>query len=230
MKSLCGCLVAMLAVLGVSPARAAVLCKARSGAMVVRQACKRGETQVDLTQFGSAGAAGAPGTNGAPGASGLAGFGAILKDVNNVFVGTILDDPAIFPALSTRALRTIEAQVVSFAVDAMTGFIDNPSPFTVFYEHPGCTGRAFVVPILPTGFIISQAQVHAGVAYYPVEVPSVHAYDSQLTFTTMGSCSGTFTVPDHCCTPGASVTFASEANTLAVGSLGLVPPFHVDAP
>jgi hypothetical protein len=62
----------------VSPAAGAVVCQKKSGALVVREACKKKETAVDLAQFGAVGPkgdtgqAGAPGAPGAPGAAGSA--------------------------------------------------------------------------------------------------------------------------------------------------------------
>ena len=49
MKRLGASLAALLLVLGFAPARAAVLCKARTGALLVRDACKRSEASVDLS-------------------------------------------------------------------------------------------------------------------------------------------------------------------------------------
>ena len=45
----------------VSPAVAAVICTKKSGVMVVRDACKKKETQVNLADFGAVGPKGDPG-------------------------------------------------------------------------------------------------------------------------------------------------------------------------
>ena len=50
-----------------TPTPAAVLCKTRAGAIVVREACKKKETPLDLSQFGAVGPAGPPGATGAAG-------------------------------------------------------------------------------------------------------------------------------------------------------------------
>src|SRR5207245_1858369 len=57
------------------PARAVVLCQKKSGALFLRDACKRKETQVDPTTFGATGATGATGPTGPAGPSGQPGSG-----------------------------------------------------------------------------------------------------------------------------------------------------------
>ena len=52
------------------PTSAAVLCKTRAGGVMVREACKKKETVLDLSQFGAVGPAGPPGEPGATGAAG----------------------------------------------------------------------------------------------------------------------------------------------------------------
>jgi hypothetical protein len=47
------------------PAGAAVVCQKKSGAMFVRDACKKKETAVDLSQFGAVGPTGPSGNDGA---------------------------------------------------------------------------------------------------------------------------------------------------------------------
>lgn len=47
------------------PANAAVICQKKSGAMFVREACKKKETPVDLAQFGAVGPTGPAGDPGA---------------------------------------------------------------------------------------------------------------------------------------------------------------------
>ena len=55
------------------PARAVVLCQKRSGALFLRDACKRKETQVGPATFGATGATGPTGPAGAAGLSGATG-------------------------------------------------------------------------------------------------------------------------------------------------------------
>ncbi len=66
----------ILAVVGLAlaaePALGDVICKKKRGAMCIRAACKRTETQVRLADFGALGPSGDPGTPGTPGAAGTA--------------------------------------------------------------------------------------------------------------------------------------------------------------
>ena len=66
----------ILAVVGLAlaaePALGDVICKKKRGAMCIRAACKRTETQVRLADFGALGPPGDPGTPGTPGAAGTA--------------------------------------------------------------------------------------------------------------------------------------------------------------
>lgn len=57
---------------GVVGVRAAVFCEKKSGAVVVRDACKKKETALDLSNFGALGPKGDPGTPGTPGSPGAA--------------------------------------------------------------------------------------------------------------------------------------------------------------
>jgi hypothetical protein len=227
MRRLCACLVALLPVVALSTAEAGLLCKTRSGKLFVREACKRRDVPVDLAASGPLGANGAAG---ATGATGSAGFGAVMKDANGALVGVIMDEPAIFPVPGTRVVRTLDGQVVSLGVDPATGFPDTPIAFVAYFEEPGCTGRAFLAPLLPGTLMISPAFVHDDLAFYAVDSLAMHNAVSVLTFTTPGSCPGTFTAPDQCCIPAAVSTFLVEARVFALGTLGLVPPFHTAAP
>jgi hypothetical protein len=224
MRRLCACLVALLPVVALSTAEAALLCRTRSGKLFVREACKRRDVPVDLAASGPLGA------RGATGPTGPAGFGAVLKDANDALVGAIIDEPAIFPMPGTRVVRTVEGQVVSLPVDLATGFPSTAVPFVVYYEQPGCTGRAFLAPVIPGALMISPAYVHGGLAFFAVDGPTLHNAVSILSFTTPGSCAGTFTAPDQCCTPSGVSSFLAEARVFALGTLGLVPPFHSAAP
>src|SRR5437879_9781194 len=55
------------------PARAVVLCQKKSGALFLRDACKRKETQVDPASFGATGPTGASGDTGPTGGAGPMG-------------------------------------------------------------------------------------------------------------------------------------------------------------
>ncbi len=56
---------------------AAVVCKKPSGVLVVRDACKRRETQVNMADFGAVGPRGPVGVEGPQGPQGVAGTSAL---------------------------------------------------------------------------------------------------------------------------------------------------------
>ena len=67
-----GMALAMLAAMS-APADADVLCKKKSGVVVVRAACKAKETALDISEFGALGPRGADGAQGAQGPAGPPG-------------------------------------------------------------------------------------------------------------------------------------------------------------
>lgn len=67
-----GCVVMVGGFATAGLADAAVLCKRRSGAVVVRDACKKKETALDLAEFGAVGPQGLPGPTGPTGPAGTA--------------------------------------------------------------------------------------------------------------------------------------------------------------
>ena len=79
----------ILAVVGLAlaaePALGDVICKKKSGAMVIRGACKRRELQVRLADFGALGPPGDPGDAGAPGVAGTARAYAQVNSFNYTF-------------------------------------------------------------------------------------------------------------------------------------------------
>src|SRR5438094_8215276 len=80
-------------------ARAAVLCSGQSGLLRLRDACKPRETRVDPVALGLQGPTGPPGPTGAQGDKGVPGPpgpGAVVRDANGAFVGTVDDIYPVF--------------------------------------------------------------------------------------------------------------------------------------
>lgn len=77
-----GCVVMAGGIATAGVADAAVLCKRRSGAVVVRDACKKKETPLDLAEFGAMGPQGLPGEPGPTGPTGPAGTARAYATVN----------------------------------------------------------------------------------------------------------------------------------------------------
>jgi hypothetical protein len=225
--------VGMLVVLAPTVGNAVVFCEKKSGAVIVRDACKAKEQQMDLSLFGAMGAPGAPG---APGATGP---GVFVVDANGATVGAMVDELNVFLApLSSRVVRQLGSDAVSLPVDPMAGFPETLAPPPVAFANPGCTGAIFVVPPpYPPGTSMALAVatvIHDSVAYYAVGVGATQAYGSYITFfVPPATCTGGGGTPvgvDGCCIPSAGSTTLSPARSFDLATLGLVAPFHAVAP
>src|SRR6266404_923265 len=77
----------IMLVLVAAPSRgtASVLCKKKNGAVVAREACKKGETPLDLSKFG---AVGSQGPAGPPGPAG-SGSAPVVRDATGTRVGVL---------------------------------------------------------------------------------------------------------------------------------------------
>ena len=69
-RTLCAVGLGALCLMWATPGRAVVLCAKKSGVVVIRAACKKKETPLDLAQLGAVGPKGDPGPQGNPGPKG----------------------------------------------------------------------------------------------------------------------------------------------------------------
>ncbi len=129
--------------LAVTAARADVLCKRRNGAVVVRTACKKKETALDLAQFGVVGPTGATGPQGASGPAGPpGGFIDALPSSKTLTGFTVL-------ASATAGQRV--SNLISFPIPVSTDILvevvhDGDAP------HLNCPGR-FRGPSATPGYL-----------------------------------------------------------------------------
>src|SRR5437867_4290351 len=103
-----------------TPGAATVLCKKKSGAVFVRNACKPKETRLDPDALGLRVSQGAKGDKGDPGQrvqgpTGAAGPALVVKDSNGAFVGLVTENGG------TDIVRRINGQHLHFTVRD-TGF------------------------------------------------------------------------------------------------------------
>ncbi len=232
-----------------SRADAAVLCAPRSGAVSVREACKKNETQLDPVALGLQGPRGPKGNTGDPGPQGPmglqgdrglqgmqgekgekgdrglqgivgpAGPGAVVKDANGVFVGVVFDRGA-----PNFALRQAGDIGVYFVVTEEG--IPESSLVHLDHESTDCSGPAF----FPTNVDLSlfrQGAVRGTTLYYassPVVMPtSRSSSDSPV----VGCGGGVFIPPNICCQQTAPQTFPHYlAGTIDLSPF--IPPFHVE--
>ena len=222
--------VGVLVAVAPTAGNAVVFCEKRSGAVIVRDACKAKEQQMDLSVFGAVGAPGAPGATGP---------GVFVVDANGATVGPVIDEINVFlTPISSRVVRQLGSDAVSLPVDPTAGFPETLAAPPVFFANSGCTGQMFVIPPpYPPGTATALAVatiIHGSIAYYAVGAGAAHAYTSILAFfIAPATCTGGGGTPvgaDGCCVASASSTTLSPARSFDLGTLGLVPPFHAVAP
>ena len=110
---------------------AEVLCKRRSGAVVVREACKKKETALDLSQFGAVGPKGDPGQQGVPGAPGIPGTARAYATVDPD--GSVVSKGGQFDLSVTKPGTGAYCVVVPAELQAINGTA------VATLEHPGGT-------------------------------------------------------------------------------------------
>lgn len=107
------CVLAVGTLVTAGIAHGAVLCQRRSGAVVVRDACKKKETLLNLAEFGAVGPKGDPGEPGAPGLARV--YATIEANGNVVSKGGAMD-------VSVEKTGTGEyCVIVPAAIDAVNG-------------------------------------------------------------------------------------------------------------
>jgi len=209
----------------------AAVCVKKSGVMVVRDACKKKESSMDLAQLvgvqGPAGANGAPGGTGAPGAPGTPGEKGPKGDPGDFHVldstGRIigLGDVGHTARLALK-VPGVGAGIL-FVADDNDGFLQGE--LTLYHESTDCTDdplvQVFRSDLIP--FINS----FANNAYFPDLPGSTRTIKSDefdtntcSTFiTTRGLCCENFNTPED--------LFVAPAVVVPLANLG-TPPFHTD--
>ena len=209
----------------------AAVCVKKSGIVVVRDACKKKESPMDLAQFvgsqgpaGGNGATGSPGAPGAPGASGAKGpkgdpgdFSVVDSTGRIIGIGDVGHSDSI--ALKVPGV----GPGILFADENDEGFFQGD--ITLYHENTDCTGeplvRVFRSDLIP--FIDS----FANTAYFPDLPGSTRTIKSDefdtntcSTFiTTRGLCCETLQTPED--------LFVAPSVVVPLANLG-TPPFHAD--
>lgn len=241
--------VVVLLVVSVAPA-AQVLCTRRDGSLKLRtDTCRAKERPVNLANveagpvgppgpqglrgetgpIGATGAQGLPGPIGPTGSQGpIAANPLIVRDSRGYIAGPVVSAEAFSPTL---IVRRVGALLLAFGVTT-DGFTSSTSAPQLYYESPTCTGT----PMILTGgydqlpFILPTV-IAGGTAYYASGPPTERT--RQATAYPVASaedCPSTFLQPGLCCQshPASPLVPMSDAATIQVGSLGLLPPFAVE--
>jgi len=228
MKSIRSIATAASALALVAGAADAAVCVKKSGIVVVRDACKKKESPMDLAQFvgtqGPAGPNGATGSPGAPGASGEQGpkgdpgdFHVVDSTGKVIGIGDVghSDDVAL-------KVPGVGAGILDVA-DDNDGFFQGD--ITLYHESTDCTGETLVEVFRAD--LIPFISAFANNAYFPDLPGSTRTIKSQEFDT--NTCSTFITPRGLCCesfqTP--EDRFTASAVIVPLANLG-TPPFHAD--
>ena len=213
-------------------ASAAVLCRTSTGLVAVRDACKRGETQLDPVALGLQGP---KGDKGDPGPQGPPGPALVVRDANSKLAGVVV---SFGNGQRTKVARRIGERVYVITIQT-DGFPNTAGGFT--FESPDCTGAPFAVADGPSSSLMSGSlAVRSGTGYFgqePFEQRSAGSVISDLLFDVSESeCTtywhGAFTPPEGCCLRETLVgpLYLAPLTAFDMSTLGLVPPFRVEGP
>jgi hypothetical protein len=202
-------------------AKALVVCKARSGKVLVRDACRRKETRVSLPEFGVPGAPGATGTAGAPGRAAL-----YLVDATGVEIGPVVYAAEFVGFLSSgdphvhALIRGDQIGGAALIAAALQGGVVG----TVSYTSTDCSGG----PLVDGNNLMPVLQVIVDTAFRPVQPAGAAMLQSSETTDQSLGCTSV-TPRGGCCRshPATPNNMLWTASTTTLTALGVHPPFHV---
>jgi hypothetical protein len=164
-------MVAGMAAVGATalPARALVVCKKKSGAIFLRDACKKKETVVDPASFGATGPQGPPGQQGPQGPPGSAGQATaidfrvpvdtpsmVIFDSGKLQLAAACDAAGVVTVTATTSVDNATLQSFGNMIDSAQNNFDTAMPLTIdndvseertiVYTEPG--GQIVVLPYL----------------------------------------------------------------------------------
>lgn len=203
----------------------ATMCVKKSGAVVVRDTCRKKETAMSTADFvgapGPAGADGAAGPRGAKGEKGEKGDPGDFRVVDSTgkLVGIV--DVGHSDSIAVT-VPNVGTAVLFSDKDDPTGFYQEEAQ--LFHESVGCQGA----PLAQTSRynVIPYIDAFANTAYFPDGEGSVRTILSEEYATT--SCGTFITTRGLCCTDYTSPDDIRVAPVIpvALSTLG-TPPFHV---
>jgi len=203
-----------------SHAAAVVLCRKRSGRVVVADAtCGRRQTAITAQELGFVGPPGADGTNGGPGDPGVVPYRVV--DAMGSPVG-IVQSVLVF---RTQVVLVHPAIPIPIQFEVIDGRIA-PSELgdVLRYASADCTGTPF---IRDGGSPLPRARLIGDTLYYATGQPTPQAFASMEMES--DPCAGTPTSRGTCCLVQAASIPGSAATGLLLTTLGIVEPFTVEA-
>jgi hypothetical protein len=206
----------------VQPADAAVLCRKRSGQVIIAERCGRRQTPLspqDLGLVGPAGQAGAPGADGERGM-----LPDRVVDATGRQVGTVLSQIGS----RTQVVFAHDALAVPIQLSVQDGAIGDGSFMDrLFYESPDCTGTPFITE---SGSPLPRGQQVGDLLYYSTEVgPLLGTSFGSVEQDDDPSCSGGMvTVRGTCCRMPGGTARAGGATGVPLSTLGITLPLTVE--
>ena len=196
--------------LAAAPAATAVVCQRRNDTLVLRDACRKRETAVDLALLGYRGSQGPPGR-------GLRLIDSGGRTVPGVSA-PLGEGSAFLYRAGTRILLSEVKQ---------DGFVRTAE---FVHEEPGCAGPRFFRA--QQRRLVRFAGVVDGVAYFgddPVGLHTVASVESaNYTAADCTAASGTVLPNGLCCIATSFEVEAGPVATFELSTLGVVPPFHLE--
>ena len=203
---------------------AAVLCRAGSGKLTLRERCRKIEQIVDPGEIDVSSLTGPPGAAGAPGARGR--YPIAVVDSAGVEIGRVLE--VDFLGLGAFVLITNPAltETVLFHV-FRSGFVPNRGGAisAVYYTATNCAGVPHVKTVGGRGLRVGQ--VYGDSLYYETG-ESLSRPIASGESDTGSPCGGgaTATGRGTCCGNFSSTQHVAPAVRIPLANLGFVPPFR----
>jgi hypothetical protein len=209
---------ALLAWGGLRGSDAAVLCRKRSGRVVISDACSRKATPLAARDVGLVGPTGATGDTGAAGEPEVLPYR--VTDAMGRQVGIVQS----YLGDRVQVVLTHAALLVPIQVEVIDGHIAaSLVGDTVRYEAGDCTGAPL---IREGGSPLPRAELVGDTLYYATAEPTSHDFASIETEDT--TCSGgTPTARGTCCRAQALTTLGAPATAILLATLGITEPLAV---
>jgi hypothetical protein len=207
--------------LTVAGSDAAVLCRAGSGRLALREQCRKAEQPVDPSQLDLSAIAG---PQGGPGGAGPRGRHPLkIVDSSDSEIGPIeslgLRGGTAWVAVTHPALL----ETVFFLLYGQ-GFVRSQggSIATVYYVAADCAGVPYIQVFSRYQTV---AQVYGDSAYYETGVAASRSYGSTER-DPLTPCGGVVTSRGTCCLNDSGTATIAPAVRVPVADLGFVPPFR----
>jgi len=199
-------------------AGAAVLCRKRSGRVVVAESCGKKKTTLTGSDLGLVGPSGSSGATGAAGDAGVLPYR--VTDATGHQVGILQS----FIGDRAQVVLTHASLPGPIQVEVAGGVIV-PGIFAdaVYYESADCSGTGFV---REGGSPLPRAELVGDTLYYATEEPVSHDFSSIETET--APCTGgTPTARGTCCRAQSQTLRGAAASAVLLATLGITEPLDV---